>query len=84
MVIKKALQHEVFIFVGILMVAGTFSKLVFGVHINSDWFWFIAGLALVLEGGINLLNQRKFSSKYKVVTKKEFESMWSKIKNEEE
>lgn len=81
MVMKKALQYEVYIFVGLLMVIGTISKLIFHMNFSSDWFWFIAGLALVLEGGIDLLKQRQFSSKYKVISKKEFEEIWSELDN---
>ncbi len=79
MVTKKILQYETYVFVGLLLVVGTFAKLVFDVHIDSDWFWFIAGVALVLEGFLLLSKQRQFSKKYKVISKKEFNELWGKL-----
>ncbi|MDA3837088.1 MAG: hypothetical protein PF542_05695 [Nanoarchaeota archaeon] len=80
MKLGKVLQYETYIILGLLMVAGTIGKLIFNLPIDSDWFWFIAGTGLVLEGFIDLIKQRQFSKKYKVVSKKEFESMWNDLK----
>lgn len=58
MKVGKILQYETYIFIGMLMITGAVAKLIFGVQISSDWFWFIAGFALVLEGFIDLIKQR--------------------------
>ena len=59
--------YELFIGVGLLMVIATSIKLFGVVELSSDWFWFIAGLALVVEGVMLLRKQRQFDKKYKVV-----------------
>lgn len=79
--IKKFFQYETYIIAGLLMVTGTLAKLIFNLKIDSDWFWFIAGLALVLEGAIDLSKQRQFSKKYKVVSKKEFNELWNSLED---
>ena len=65
---KRAIfTEELFVIVGIVMVAGTFLKL-YGIYdFSSDWFWFIAGLGLIVQGMISLIKQRKFDRKYKIV-----------------
>ena len=57
------------IVVGLLIAAVVFLKLVFGFNIDSDWFWFLAGLGVALEGIISLEKQRMFAKKYKVVNR---------------
>jgi len=79
MVMKKILQYEFYVFIGMLMVVGTVAKLIFGIDIDSDWFWFIAGVALVLDGSMNFVKQRQFKSKYKIISRKEFDEVWSKL-----
>ena len=62
-----AARHESFIFIGIAMVIATLIKL-FGIYqISSDWFWFIGGIGLIVEGSIMLKKQRKFDRKYKII-----------------
>jgi uncharacterized membrane protein len=72
MVTKKILQYETYIIIGSLMVITTFLKLMGFVEISSDWFWFIAGLALVFEGVMDLSKDRKFRKKYKIVSHEEY------------
>jgi len=60
-------KYEIFIIVGILMSIGVVMKLVFHYNIDSDWFWLLAGLGLVVEGSISLAKQRKFDRKYKII-----------------
>lgn len=72
MVVKKVVNYESYILIGLLMVVLTIGKLIFGFKIDSDWFWFIAGVALVLEGGIDFAKQRQFNKKYKVVLREEY------------
>ena len=49
------------------MAIGTLGK-IFGLYdISSDWFWFLAGLGLILEGLISLLKQRRFDKKFKII-----------------
>lgn len=75
---KNKLPTIVFILFGILMAAGTLLKLLGVINISSDWFWFIAGLGIIIEGIINLFKQDKFDKKFKVVSHKE----WEKIKRD--
>ena len=65
--IKNLIKHETFIVLGVLMIFGTLAKLFGYIKLSSDWFWFIAGVALTIEGTINLAKERKFNKKYKVV-----------------
>ncbi len=83
MKIKKIIKYETYILFGLVMMGGVVAKLIFDIYIDSDWFWFIAGVALTLEGSIDLIKQRQFNKKYKVVSKSEFEEMRAKIKGYE-
>ncbi len=65
------IRYESFIIVGIIMVIGTLIKLLGLYYFSSDWFWFLAGVGLVVEGGISLIKQRKFDKKFKIVERKE-------------
>jgi len=60
-------KYEIFIIVGVLMSIGVVMKLAFHYNIDSDWFWLLAGLGLMVEGSISLVKQRKFDRKYKVI-----------------
>ncbi len=64
-------KHEVFVFVGILMVLGTLIKLAGLTDFSSDWFWLIAGIGLVIEGAISISKQKKFDRKYKIVEREQ-------------
>ena len=52
------------------MVFATLFKLLGHIEFSSDWFWFIAGLGLTVEGIIMLDKQKKFNRKYRVVERK--------------
>ena len=58
--IKNLIRYELFIVVGVLMTIGTLIKLIGFYDFSSDWFWFIAGVGLVVEGLISLSKQQKF------------------------
>jgi len=60
-------RYELFIIVGILMTIGTLIKLTGIYDFSSDWFWFLAGVGLVVEGIISLIKQRRFDKKYKII-----------------
>lgn len=60
-------RYELFIIVGILMTIGTLIKLLGFYDFSSDWFWFLAGVGLVVEGIISLIKQRRFDKKYKII-----------------
>jgi uncharacterized membrane protein len=64
---ENILSYEVFIIVGILIVVGALAKLLHFFDFSSDWFWFLAGIGLIVEGAISLAKQRKFDRKYKIV-----------------
>ena len=55
------------IVVGIVMAAVVFLKVGFGFDVDSDWFWFLAGVGLMFEGVISYRRQKKINNKYKVV-----------------
>ena len=79
MVIKKVVaRYEMFIIVGVLMTIGTLLKLFWNYNIDSDWFWFLAGVGLVVEGSISLVKQNRFDKKFKIITKKEYEKLTRK------
>jgi len=62
-------KYESFIIVGFLMAVLVLGKLLGFYDISSDWFWFLAGLGLMVEGTISLIKQRKFERKYKIIEK---------------
>lgn len=79
MVIRRVVaRYEMFIVVGFLMTIGTLLKLVWNYNIDSDWFWFLAGVGLVVEGTISLVKQDRFDKKFKIITKKEYEKLTKK------
>lgn len=69
--LENILRYELFIALGFLIAAGTLVKLSGLYNFSSDWFWFLAGAGLVVEGFISLNKQRKFDKKYKVLERKE-------------
>lgn len=60
-------SYVLVIVVGIFMTVMVFLKLAWGFNINSDWFWFMAGLGLAVEGVISFGKQRRFDRKYKII-----------------
>jgi hypothetical protein len=60
-------NYMLIILFGVGMAVAVFMKLVLGFNIDSDWFWFIAGLGIAIEGFISFEKQRMFDRKYKVV-----------------
>ena len=73
MKIGKFATYQTFIFVGILMTAGTALKLLGWFDFSSDWFWLLAGVGLIVEGSISYIRQRRFDMKYKIVDRHGFE-----------
>lgn len=67
-------RYETFIWVGLIMVLGTLGKLIGFYDISSDWFWFLAGLGLMIEGGISLIKQRRFDKKYKIIEREDLKN----------
>ncbi|MCX6746759.1 MAG: hypothetical protein NTU63_01350 [Candidatus Pacearchaeota archaeon] len=67
----KYLHYFSFISIGVLMAIGTLIKLVGFYDFSSDWFWFLAGIGLAVEGIISLIKQIKFDKKYKIIEKTE-------------
>ena len=57
---KKFARYETFIFVGVIMCIGVLIKLFGKYDFSSDWFWFLAGLGLIVEGAISHIKQKKF------------------------
>ena len=66
---KNLMRYEFFIIVGILMTIGTLINLIGFYDFSSDWFWFLAGVGLVVEGIISLIKQKRFDKKYKIIEK---------------
>ena len=52
---------------GSLIVLGTVLKLAGMLKLDSDWFWFMAGMGLLCEGVVSLVKQKRFDRKYKIV-----------------
>lgn len=66
---KNLFRYESFIIVGVLMLIAALIKISGIYEFSSDWFWFIAGIGLIVEGTISLIRQKKFDKKYKIVLK---------------
>lgn len=60
-------SYELFIVVGLVIVIGALIKLLDIYNFSSDWFWFLAGIGLIVEGTISLIKQRRFDKKYKII-----------------
>jgi len=71
MKLENFIRYGGFIFVGVLMTLGTLVKLLGFADFSSDWFWFIAGVGLTIEGTISYYKQKKFDNKYKIIEKKD-------------
>jgi len=56
--------------VGVVMVMAVLFKLTLGFDIDSDWFWFLAGVGFLLQGIISFKARKRFDLKYKVVRRK--------------
>ena len=70
MVIKNRLKyanHYLIIVFGTVMALGVLAKLVFDLNIDSDWFWFLAGVGVTIEGVIAYRKQKMFDKKYKII-----------------
>jgi len=61
------LSYILVVIVGLAVAIGVLSKIIFGFNIDSDWFWFLAGVGLAAEGVIALKKQKKFDRKYKII-----------------
>ena len=61
------IRYESFIIVGILMTFLTLIRIFRVYDFSSDWFWFLAGIGLIVEGTISLIKQRRFDKKYKII-----------------
>lgn len=61
------LNYMLIVVFGVVMAGAVVLKLIFGFDIDSDWFWFLAGLGIAVEGFISYEKQRLFDKKYKVV-----------------
>lgn len=58
------------ILIGVFMAIGVLVKLLAGVEIDSDWFWFLTGVGLAVQGMVSFRSRVKFDKKHKVVLKK--------------
>ena len=67
----RLMRYEFFIVVGAVLAVLSLGKLVGLYDISSDWFWFLAGVGLVIEGRISTIKQRRFDRKYKIVERTE-------------
>jgi hypothetical protein len=65
--IRAFFNYEGFIFIGVLMTAGTVTKLSGLLTFSSDWFWLLAGIGLIVEGTISMIKQRRFDRKFKII-----------------
>lgn len=61
------LSYILIVAIGVSVTIGVFTKLIFGLNIDSDWFWFLTGIGLVFQGFISLKKQRKFDRKFKII-----------------
>ncbi len=69
--LENFIRYESFIIVGVIIAVGSLVKLLGFYDLSSDWFWFLAGVGLIVEGTISLVKQRRFDRKYKVIEREE-------------
>ena len=65
--IISLMRYESFIVVGMIIAIGALIKLLGFYDFSSDWFWFLAGIGLIVEGTISLVKQKRFDRKYKII-----------------
>lgn len=65
----------IIIIVGLGVAIGSLLKITGIIDISSDYFWFLAGLGLVVEATISLIKQIKFDQKYRIVERSEYEKL---------
>jgi len=68
---ESLVKYQLFILMGFIMAVGSALNALEIIKISSDWFWCLAGLAIVIEGLTSLIKQKKFDKKYKIVEKEE-------------
>lgn len=68
-------KYEFFIIVGVLIAGGSIVKLMGEYDFSSDWFWFLAGIGLIVEGTISYIKQINFDRKFKVLGREEYEKL---------
>lgn len=73
--IDNFIGYKYFVMIGIIMTLGTLVKLLGFWDFSSDWFWFLAGVGLTIEGAISLVKQKKFDKKYKIIERENIENL---------
>jgi len=69
---ERIFGYRSFVFLGGVLAVAALIKLIGPYDFSSDWFWFIAGVAMTIEGVITLAKQRMFDKKYKVVLREDY------------
>lgn len=69
--IISLMRYESFMIVGAAIAIGSLIKLLGYYDFSSDWFWFLAGIGLIVEGAISLIKQKRFDNKYKIIEKEQ-------------
>ena len=69
--IINPLRYEGFILIGFVIAFGALIKILGIYNFSSDWFWFLAGIGLIVEGTISWIKQRRFDRKYKIIERSE-------------
>jgi len=72
-ILENFARYEVMTFAGVIMAVLILGNLLKIYTISSDWFWFIAAIALAVEGAIYLVNQKRFDNKYIIIEKSDVE-----------
>lgn len=55
------------VIVGAVMSLVVLLKIFLNLEIDSDWFWFLAGIGLIVKGILSHREHKKINRKYKVV-----------------
>ncbi len=61
------IRYEFFVLIGFIIAVGALGKVLGVWDFSSDWFWFLVGIGLIIEGIIALYKQRRFDRKYKII-----------------
>ena len=73
MIFENVARYEIMVLAGIVMAVLILGNIIGIYTISSDWFWFIAAIALAVEGAIYLVNEKRFRNKFMIIEKQDVE-----------
>ena len=65
------MKYILVIVLGLIIVIGSFLKVIGVIDFSSDVFWLVAGIGLTIESLIAYKKQQQFDRKYKIIEREE-------------